>query len=161
MFVEEIKDLYSAESQIMRALPKMASAATCTQLRSGFNAHLEQTKGHISRLEEICNELNVKPTGKFCKGAEGLLAEGAELMKEDTLPGVLDAGLISAAQRVEHYEISGYGTCVAYAKQLGHTKAVGLLELTLKEEKETDQKLTALALDHINANANGKMAVAA
>ena len=153
--VEEIKDLYSAENQILKSLPKMAKAATCQQLKSGFEEHLEQTKGHVDRLEQICKELNVKPGGKFCKGMEGLLAEGADFLKEGALPEVMDAGLISAAQRVEHYEIAGYGTCLAYAKQLGHIKVAGLLEQTLIEEKETDYKLTALAENHINFDAIG------
>jgi ferritin-like metal-binding protein YciE len=161
LFVDEIKDLYSAENQILNALPKMANAATCPELKSGFNAHLEQTKGHISRLEQICRELDVKPGGKFCKGTEGLLEEGAELIRKDSLPEVLDAGLISAAQRVEHYEIAGYGTCVTYAKQLGYTGAAGLLVETLIEEKETDLKLTAMAESHINSDAVGSVAMAA
>ncbi len=161
LFVEELKDLYSAENQILKALPKMVKAATSAELKSGFEKHFEQTKGHVFRLEQICKDLDVKPGGKFCKGAEGLLKEGAELIEEKSVPEVLDAGLISAAQRVEHYEIAGYGSCVAYAAQLGHTKAVELLEETLTEEKDTDKSLTALAMAHINSDAMGSEAKAA
>ena len=118
LFVEEIKDLYSAENQILKALPKMVAAATCPNLKAGFEAHLEQTKGHVTRLEAICKDIGVTPTGKVCKGMMGLLEEGAEFMKEKPSPDVMDAGLISAAQRVEHYEMAGYGTCGAYAVQL-------------------------------------------
>ena len=145
LFVDELKDLYSAESQLIKALPKMAKAATSENLRVGFQHHLEQTKEHARRLEEICTELGEKPTGKKCGGMEGLIGEGKEMM--DEFDGdVLDAALISAAQRVEHYEIAGYGTVRTYAELLGKDRAVELLEETLKEEKETDQKLTELAV---------------
>jgi ferritin-like metal-binding protein YciE len=145
LFVGELKDLYSAESQLIKALPKMAKAATSEDLRAGFEHHLEQTKEHARRIEQICTELGEKPTGKKCGGMEGLIGEGKEMM--DEFDGdVLDAALISAAQRVEHYEIAGYGTVRTYAELLGHDRAVELLEETLKEEKETDQKLTELAV---------------
>jgi ferritin-like metal-binding protein YciE len=145
LFVDELKDLYSAESQLIKALPKMAKAATSENLRAGFEHHLEQTKEHARRLEEICTELGEKPTGKKCGGMEGLIGEGKEMM--DEFDGdVLDAALISAAQRVEHYEIAGYGTLRTYAELLGNDRAVELLEETLTEEKETDQKLTELAV---------------
>ena len=145
LFVGELKDLYSAESQLIKALPKMAKAATSENLRAGFEHHLEQTKEHARRLEEICTELGEKPTGKKCGGMEGLIGEGKEMM--DEFDGdVLDAALISAAQRVEHYEIAGYGTVRTYAELLGNDRAVELLEETLTEEKETDQKLTELAV---------------
>jgi ferritin-like metal-binding protein YciE len=145
LFVDELKDLYSAESQLIKALPKMAKAATSVNLRAGFEHHLEQTKEHARRLEEICTELGEKPTGKKCGGMEGLIGEGKEMMEEFD-GDVLDAALISAAQRVEHYEIAGYGTVRTYAELLGKDRAVELLEETLTEEKETDQKLTELAV---------------
>jgi ferritin-like metal-binding protein YciE len=145
LFVDELKDLYSAENQITKALPKMAKTATSEELKKGFLEHLEQTKGHISRLESIFGDLDESPKGKKCKGMEGLLTEGSELMKEDAEPEVMDAGMISAAQRVEHYEIAAYGTVRTYAELLGLKKAVKLLQETLDEEKATDQKLSGLA----------------
>jgi ferritin-like metal-binding protein YciE len=151
LFVDELKDIYSAENQLIKALPKMAKAATSGNLRAGFEHHLEQTKEHARRIEEICTELDEKPTGKKCGGMEGLIGEGKEMM--DEFEGdVLDAALISAAQRVEHYEIAAYGTVRTYAELLGNDRAVELLEETLEEEKETDQKLTELAVT-INVNA--------
>jgi ferritin-like metal-binding protein YciE len=144
LFVDELKDLYSAENQLIKTLPKMAKAATSDDLRAGFEHHLEQTKEHACRIEEICNELGEKPTGKKCAGMEGLIEEGKEMMDEFE-DDVLDAAMISAAQRVEHYEIAAYGTVRTYAELLGHHRAVELLEQTLEEEKETDQKLTELA----------------
>ena len=144
LFVDELKDLYSAETQLIKALPKMAKVATSDDLRSGFEQHLEQTKEHARRIEEICSELGEKPTGKKCGGMEGLIGEGKEMM--DEFEGdLLDAALISAAQRVEHYEIAAYGTVRTYAELLSQDRAVELLEETLQEEKETDQKLTELA----------------
>jgi ferritin-like metal-binding protein YciE len=156
LFVDELKDLYSAENQLIKALPKMAKAATSDDLRAGFEEHLEQTKEHARRIEEICTELGEKPTGKKCAGMEGLIDEGKEMMGEFE-DDVLDAAMISAAQRVEHYEIAAYGTVRTYAELLGHDRAVELLEQTLEEEKQTDQKLTELA-GSINveaANAGG------
>jgi ferritin-like metal-binding protein YciE len=147
LYVDELKDIYSAETQMVKALPKMANAATSEELRSGFEDHLEQTKGHVQRLEQIFQTLGEKPTGKKCKGMEGLISEGQEVMEEDFESDVMDAALISAAQRVEHYEIAAYGTVRTYAQILGDKEAVGLLEQTLEEEKETDQKLTDLAGD--------------
>jgi ferritin-like metal-binding protein YciE len=144
LFIDELKDIYSAENQLIKALPKMAKAASSDDLRSGFEEHLEQTKEHARRIEEICTELGEKPTGKKCGGMEGLIGEGKEMMEEFE-DDVLDAALISAAQRVEHYEIAAYGTVRTYAELLGHDRAVELLEQTLEEEKETDQKLTELA----------------
>ena len=144
LFIDELKDIYSAENQLIKALPKMAKAATSDDLRAGFEAHLEQTKEHARRIEEICTELGEKPTGKKCAGMEGLIDEGKETMDEFE-DDVLDAAMISAAQRVEHYEIAAYGTVRTYAELLGHDRAVELLEQTLEEEKETDQKLTELA----------------
>jgi ferritin-like metal-binding protein YciE len=144
LFIDELKDIYSAENQLIKALPKMAKAATSGDLRAGFEAHLEQTKQHARRIEEVCTELGEKPTGKKCAGMEGLIDEGKEMMDEFE-DDVLDAAMISAAQRVEHYEIAAYGTVRTYAELLGHDRAVELLEQTLEEEKETDQKLTDLA----------------
>ncbi len=144
LFIDELKDIYSAENQLIKALPKMAKVASSDDLRAGFEEHLEQTKEHARRIEEICTELGEKPTGKKCGGMEGLIGEGKEMMDEFE-DDVLDAALISAAQRVEHYEIAAYGTVRTYAELLGHDRAVELLEQTLEEEKETDQKLTELA----------------
>ena len=153
LYIDELRDIYNAENQLTKALPKMAKAATSDELRAGFEEHLEQTKGHVQRLERIFKELGEKPTGKKCKGMEGLVEEGDEMIKEDELEGeALDAGLISAAQRVEHYEIAAYGCVRTYANLLGEDDAAGLLEQTLKEEKETDQKLTQLA-EKINVEA--------
>jgi ferritin-like metal-binding protein YciE len=145
LYVEELKDLYSAESQMVKALPKMAKAATSEELRAGFEEHLEQTRGHVARLEEIFKALGESPKGKKCKGMEGLIKEGGEMIAEELAPEELDAGLIAAAQRVEHYEIAGYGCVSTYAKLLGEDAAESLLRQTLAEEKETDEKLTDLA----------------
>jgi ferritin-like metal-binding protein YciE len=145
LYVEELKDIYSAENQMVKALPKMAKAATSEDLRAGFEEHLEQTKEHVARLEQIFKALGESPKGKKCKGMEGLVAEGAEMIEEDPAPEELDAGLISAAQRVEHYEIAAYGCVSAYAKLLGEDEAVPLLRQTLEEEKKTDAKLTQLS----------------
>jgi ferritin-like metal-binding protein YciE len=156
LYVEELRDIYSAEQQLTKALPKMAKASTSDDLRSGFEKHLEQTKGHVERLERIFQDLGEKPTGKKCKGMQGLIEEGDEMAKEDELEDAArDAGLISAAQRVEHYEIAAYGTVKTYANLLGDENAVSLLEKTLQEEKETDQKLTELA-EGINVEATGE-----
>jgi ferritin-like metal-binding protein YciE len=154
LYVDELKDIYSAENQLVKALPKMAKAATSDELRTGFEEHLEQTRGHVQRLEQIFKALGEKPTGKKCKGMEGLVAEGQEMMEEDFEDDLMDAALISAAQRVEHYEIAAYGTVRTYAELLGEDQAVTLLEQTLGEEKETDQKLSDLASD-INVKAMG------
>lgn len=145
LFVEQLQDLYSAENQIVKALPKMIKAANSEQLKAGFQEHLRQTEEQVKRLDQIFNRLGEDAEGKKCKGMEGLLKEGEELMKEDAAPEVLDAGLISAAQHVEHYEIAGYGTVRTYAELLGEQEAVQLLQATLDEEKQTDVKLTKLA----------------
>jgi len=149
----ELKDLYSAENQLVKALPKMAKAANNEELSAGFTEHLEQTKGHVGRLEEIAKTLDIKLAGHKCKAMEGLIEEGAEMIDEDAEPTVKDAGLIGAAQRVEHYEIAGYGTARALAEKLGHDDVAELLGQTLEEEKETDQKLTDLAESAINVEA--------
>ena len=153
LLVAELKDLYSAENQLVKALPKMAKAATNRKLRDGFLEHLEQTKGHAERLEKICAQLEVTPRGKKCAAMEGLIEEGSELMKEDAVPAVLDAGLIAAAQKVEHYEIASYGTARTFAKLLGLDDIAKLLQRTLDEEGATDKKLTKLAESEIDLEA--------
>src|SRR5438876_6556104 len=153
LYIEELKDLYSAETQLVKALPKLARAATADELRRGFEDHLEQTKGHVERLQKILDMLEESPKGKKCKGMEGLIEEGSEVTEEDYEGSLLDAALIGAAQRVEHYEIAGYGTVRSFAETLGETEHVSLLNETLEEEKETDEKLTELATQ-INAEAN-------
>ena len=155
LFVEELKDLYNAENQLVKALPKMAKAASSEELKEGFQEHLEQTKGHVARLEKIFKALGKNPKGKKCMGMEGLIREGSEVMEEDFEDAVRDAALIGAAQRVEHYEIAAYGTVRALAEVLGESKHASLLQATLDEEKETDEKLTALATG-INEQANSE-----
>jgi ferritin-like metal-binding protein YciE len=150
LYVEELQDLYDAEQQILGALPKMAKAATAAPLKKAFEHHLEQTRGQVERLDQIFQRMGADPKGKKCKGMSGLLAEGDELMKEKADPDVRDAGLIAGAQKVEHYEIAGYGTVRTYAKMLGEQEAVRLLQQTLDEEGETDKKLTQLAERDIN-----------
>src|SRR4051794_8556907 len=145
LLVDHLKDLYSAENQIIKALPKMAKNASSEELSAGFEEHLEQTRGQVERLERICELLEVSPKGKKCAGMEGLIDEGKEIMEEDAEESVLDAGLIAAAQKVEHYEIASYGTARTWAEQLGLTEVAELLQQTLDEEKETDEKLTRLA----------------
>ena len=152
LFEDQIKDLYSAEKQIVQALPKMAKNATNPQLRAGFEKHLEETRGHVARLEQIAEELGFSPRGKKCKGCEGLIEEGKEAMAEFE-GDVLDAALIGAAQRVEHYEMAGYGTARAHAALLGFTKAAKLLQQTLDEETRTDKKLSQLADSIVNVEA--------
>ena len=152
LYVDELMDLYSAENQLIKALPKMAEAATSTDLRASFKQHLEQTRGHVARLEQIFKKLGQSPKGKKCKGMEGLIEEGEEMIKEDPDPEELDASLIAAAQRVEHYEIAGYGCVRTYATLLKEQSAVSLLQDTLDEEKETDSELTELA-EKINVEA--------
>ena len=145
LYVDELKDLWSAEKQILKALPKMIKAASSRELKQGFRAHERQTREQVRRLERIFKSLDASPRGKKCVGMEGLLKEGAELIKERPEADVLDAGLISAAQHVEHYEIAGYGTVRTWAKLLGHRDHAGLLQQTLDEEKDTDRKLSQLA----------------
>ena len=153
----ELKDLYSAENQLVKALPKMARAATNPELKAGFEQHLEQTKGHVERLNQIGEQLKTKLTGHKCKAMEGLVEEGAELIGEDAEDSVRDAGLIGAAQRVEHYEMAGYGTARSLASRIGHEEIAEILEKTLEEEKETDAKLTELAesMSSVEAESGG------
>lgn len=153
LYVHELKDLYSAETQLIKALPKMAKAARNRQLASGFTQHLEQTKTHAKRLEQILKAQGESTRGPKCEGMEGLIAEGDKMAKEDAEDEVRDAGLIAAAQRVEHYEIAGYGCARTYASLLRDTKGTRLLEMTLREEGATDKKLTKLARSVINLRA--------
>src|SRR5262249_14680481 len=145
LYVDELKDLYNAENQLLKALPKLARAADSRQLKDGFTRHLEQTKGHVQRLEKIFASLDESPKGKTCVGMKGLIEEGSEIMDEDFEGPVMDAALIGAAQRVEHYEIAAYGTAREFAELLGESGHASLLNQTLQDEKDTDEKLTALA----------------
>lgn len=145
VFVHELRDLYSAERQLIKALPKLAKNAGSPELADALTNHLHETEGHVTRLEEILKTLGVKSSGVKCKGMEGLIEEGAEVLEMDGNPGALDAAMIGAAQRVEHYEISAYGTAISHARAQGHTEAARLLEETLKEEKNADEILTEIA----------------
>ncbi|MBC5823786.1 MAG: ferritin-like domain-containing protein [Candidatus Eremiobacteraeota bacterium] len=145
LYVDELKDLYNAEKQLLKALPKMAKASSSGELRTAFREHLEQTKEHVTRLEQIFEQMGSSGRGKKCKGMEGLIEEGQEMMAEDAEPAVKDAALISAAQRVEHYEMAGYGCVRAYAETLGFDDAVELLQQTLDEENQANEKLTEIA----------------
>jgi len=153
LYVEELKDLYSAENQIIKALPKMIKAASHEELKQAFSRHLQESEIHAQRLEEVCDELGISPKGKKCVGMEGLLKEGSELIKEKPEPDVLDAGLIAAAQHVEHYEMAGYGCVRTYARQLGYENQAQLLQTTLDEEGNTDKLLTEIAENSINIEA--------
>ena len=153
LYVEQLHDLYSAENQLVKALPKMAKAASDPQLRGAFEEHLAQTEHHVRRLDQIFQQLGEKPKAQKCKGMEGLIAEGEEMIKMKGDPAAIDAGLIAAAQRVEHYEIAGYGCVRTYAKQLGDQQAAQLLQQTLDEEGTADKKLTQLAEQVINLEA--------
>ena len=152
LFIDQLKDLKDAENQLTKALPKMAKAASSPQLKSAFEEHLEQTKMHLQRAEQILEEVTGNTRGKKCRAMEGLIEEGAELMKENADPEVLDAGLIAAAQKVEHYEIASYGTVRTYAQLLGQGKIAQMLQQTLNEEGQTDKKLTQIA-ESINVEA--------
>lgn len=145
LFVEQLRDLYDAENQLIKALPKMAEGANSDVLRQGFEEHLEQTKEHAQRIETIFEQLGQKAKAKKCKGMEGLIKQGSQALEEDMSEDVKDAAIIAAAQRVEHYEIAAYGTVRTFANLLGETESATLLEQTLEEEKETDKKLTQLA----------------
>jgi len=145
LLIHSIKDLYSAETQLVKALPKMAKAATDPDLKAGFETHLEETQTHVQRLEQVAELLGATPRGKSCAAMKGLVEEGEETIKEEGEPSILDLALIAAAQKVEHYEISGYGSARALAEALGNQDVVDLLQLTLDEESATDEKLTAAA----------------
>ena len=153
LYIEELKDLYSAENQIIKALPRMIKAASHDELKQAFTRHLKETEMHAQRLEQVCEELGVSPKGKKCVGMEGLLKEGAELIKEKPEPDVLDAGLIAAAQHVEHYEMAGYGCVRTYARQLGMEGQAEILQATLDEEGNADKLLTQIAESTINIEA--------
>jgi ferritin-like metal-binding protein YciE len=153
LYIDELKDLWSAEKQLVQALPRMAKAANDPRLAKAFNTHLRQTERQVTRLERIFKELGESPRGKKCIGMEGLIEEGKELMKEKPEPQVLDAGLIAKAQHIEHYEIAGYGTVRTYARVLGEERQAQLLQETLDEEGETDKLLTQLAEGSINVEA--------
>jgi ferritin-like metal-binding protein YciE len=154
LYIDELKDLYNAENQLLKALPKMAKKASAPELKKAFQDHLTQTEGHVTRLEKIFKKLGEKPTGKTCKAMKGLVEEGKEVIEEDGDGSVLDAALIGAAQRVEHYEMAGYGVVRTFASLLGEDEAQDLLQRTLNEEGEADKKLTALAETVINVEAS-------
>jgi len=153
LFVEELRDVYNAEGQLTKALPKMAKKATSEELRSAFEEHLEQTREHIERLEQVFETVGKPAKGKTCEAMKGLVEEGSSMMKEDMDDNVMDAALIAIGQKVEHYEIATYGTLRTWAEILGQDEAVDLLQQTLDEEKETDDRLTELAESTINAEA--------
>ena len=154
LFIDQLQDAYSAETQLTEALPTMASAASSTALRSGFEQHLTETKNQVSRLERVCEQVGCKTGSNTCEAMEGLISEGEEVMDFGLEPDAQDAGLIAAAQKVEHYEIALYGTLCAFAKQLGFDDSARLLHETLEEEKRTDEKLTRLAKSGINQQAD-------
>ena len=153
LLVEDLRDLYSAENQLLKALTQMAHSAESRDLRAALENHLQQTQTHVERIEEICRDLKIEPSGKTCAGMGGLIKEGEEVMESDMASEPKQAALIGAAQRVEHYEIAAYGTARAHAKQLGYVKAFEVLTQTLNEEKAADQKLTHLAENRANVKA--------
>jgi ferritin-like metal-binding protein YciE len=153
-FIDELRDAYDAERQLLKALPKMARKATAKELRAAFEAHLEETQGHVDKLEQVMTSLDEKVRGKHCDGIAGIIEEGKAVMEEDFDDETMDACLIAGGQRAEHYEMAAYGTLVAWAKIMGHTDAADLLEEILNEEKAADEKLTALAEGGINQAAS-------
>jgi ferritin-like metal-binding protein YciE len=153
LYTDELRDLYNAENQLLKALPKMAKAASSEELKDAFEKHLEQTKGHVERLEEVFQELGEKPKGKTCRAMKGLIEEGSEILKQDGDESVIDAGIIVAAQKVEHYEIAGYGSVRTFAHLLGQNKAAELLQSTLDEESEANEVLNRIAESIINPEA--------
>jgi ferritin-like metal-binding protein YciE len=153
VFTDLIRDLYNAETQLVKALPKMAKAASSEDLRTAFESHLEETQGHVERLERICEGLGIRPKGKTCKAMKGLIEEGAEVIETEGEPAAKDAALIAAAQKVEHYEIAGYGSARTFAELLGEDEAAKLLDETIAEEGAADKKLTEIAESGINVEA--------
>ena len=153
LLLDELRDLYNAENQMLKSLPRMAKAASSPELKRAFERHLEETRRQVERLDQIGEELEIKMTGKKCKGMEGLIEEGREIMQEFDDENAIDAGLIGAAQKAEHYEIAGYGTARTHAEMLGYRKVAKLLQQTLNEEATTDKKLTQLAESIINVEA--------
>jgi len=152
-FVDELRDCYDAEKQLTKALPKLAKAASNPELREAFETHLEETKGHVERLEQVFESLEEKARGKHCDGISGIIEEGKAIMEEDFDDATMDACLIAAGQRAEHYEMAAYGTLIAWAQAMGHSEAVDLLQQTLDEEKAADEKLSGLAEGGINQSA--------
>ncbi|CAN5530543.1 ferritin-like domain-containing protein [soil metagenome] len=161
LWIEEMRDLYNAENQLVKALPKMAKAAVTPELKKAFESHLEETKTHVDRLEKIFKKIGQKPSGKTCKAMKGLVEEGSEMMKEDGADSVIDAGLIGAAQRVEHYEIAGYGVVRTFASVLGESEVQRVLQTTLDEEGAADKKLTRIAESFVNEDAEDEGAAKA
>ena len=153
LYVNELRDLYNAENQLVKALPKLAKAASSEELKGAFDKHLEQTKGHVERLEEVFEELGEKPKGKTCQAMKGLIEEGSEILDKDGDESVIDAGIIVAAQKVEHYEIAGYGSVRTFAELLGKNRSAELLQTTLDEESETNELLNNLAQEIVNPEA--------
>jgi ferritin-like metal-binding protein YciE len=153
LYVDELRDLYNAENQLLKALPKMAKAASSEELKNAFEKHLEQTETHVQRLEQVFEELDQTPKGKTCRAMRGLIQEGSEIMEEEGDPSVLDAGIIVAAQKVEHYEIAGYGSVRTFANLLNQKKAAELLQTTLNEESEANELLNGLAESIVNPEA--------
>jgi ferritin-like metal-binding protein YciE len=160
LFVQNLKDIYSAEKQLVKALPKMAKAATSEKLRSAIREHLQQTEGQVERLDRVFESLDLPSRATKCKAMKGLIEEGKEIMEEDFSDAVRDAAIIGAANKVEHYEIAGYGTLISYARLLGHPDAEKLLQETLQEEKEADRKLTELAESEINLESDSRSTAA-
>jgi len=152
LYINELRDLYNAENQLLKALPKMAKAASSTELKQAFEKHLEQTKSHVERLEEVFEDINEKPKGKTCHGMKGLIEEGSEILQEEGDESVIDAGIIVAAQK-EHYEIAGYGSVRTFAELLGKERSAELLQTTLNEESETNEALNQLAEEIVNPEA--------
>lgn len=155
LFEDTLKDLYNAEKQFLKAMPKLAKAATNADLKTAIYKHATQTEGHVERLSKIAEKLDIRPSGKVCKAAQGLVEEAEEHLEEVEEGPVLDAAIIVCAQKNEHYEICSYGTMIAWAEQLGYKDAISLLQATLDEEKETDESLSALAEQNVNAEAEG------
>jgi ferritin-like metal-binding protein YciE len=153
MYMDLLKDLYSAEKQLVKALPKMAKTVQASDLQQAFQEHLKQTEGHVERIERIFSDMEGSPRGKKCVGMEGPIEEGSEIMKEDAEPDVRDAGISAAAQKVEHYEIAGYGTARTWAQELGYHDAARMLQDTLDEESMANEKLTRIAESHVNMSA--------
>jgi ferritin-like metal-binding protein YciE len=153
LYTDELRDLYNAENQLLKALPKMAKAASSEELKDAFEKHLGQTKSHVERLEEVFEELGEKPKGKTCRAMKGLIEEGSEILQKDGEESVIDAGIIVAAQKVEHYEIAGYGSVRTFAQLLGQDKSADLLQTTLDEESEANELLNKLAEDIVNPEA--------
>jgi ferritin-like metal-binding protein YciE len=154
LLVNELKDLYNAENQILKALPKVIKNVENTDLQEALKVHYKQTEQHVVRIEQVLEKMGESPKGKKCKAMQGLIEESGEMLQEDATPEIMDAGLIVGLQKVEHYEIAGYGSCVTFAKLLGNKEAAELLGKTLEEEEETDKRLTQIAKKSVNVRAN-------